>query len=161
MMHINKTIPLLLLFVSLLFSCKKQQDDAGSESYDMLALVNNLRAQGCQCGTVFMPPVKALVWNDTLVRAALEHASDMVVNGYFSHISPSGTSPIQRTMVLGYSGNYVTENIAKGYATVADVMAAWVKSEEHCKAMMDSAHSDMGAAGDRTYWVQEFGSNRQ
>lgn len=34
---------------------------------------------------------------------------------------------------------------------------AWKKSEDHCKAMMDSLYVDFGAARYNTIWVQEFG----
>jgi uncharacterized protein YkwD len=107
-----------------------------------------------------MPPVKPLTWNDTLATAALAHARDMDANNYFNHISPTGTSPIQRAMALGYTGNYVTENIAKGYTSLGPLMEAWQQSEGHCKAIMDSLQTDMGAANVNTYWVQEFGSKR-
>jgi uncharacterized protein YkwD len=84
----------------------------------------------------------------------------MDANNYFSHISPSGTSPIQRTMAWGYSGNYVSENIARGFSSLEPVMEAWRKSEDHCKAMMDSLDTYMGAANVNSYWVQEFGAYR-
>ena len=74
-----------------------------------------------------------------------------------SHISPGGTSPIQRAIVKGYTGKDVLENIAKGYTSIEPLMQAWQQSEEHCKAMMDSLQTEMGAANVNTYWVQEFG----
>jgi uncharacterized protein YkwD len=126
----------------------------------MLTAVNTIRQAGCTCGVEYMPPVKALTWNDTLMQAALEHARDMNARNYFSHISPGGTSPIQRAMALGYTGNYVMENIGRGYSSTEQVLEAWLKSEAHCRAMMDSGHTEMGAANVNTYWVQEFGSWR-
>jgi uncharacterized protein YkwD len=107
-----------------------------------------------------MPPVKPLTWNDTLAAAAMAHARDMDAKNYFNHISPTGTSPIQRATALGYTGNYVTENIAKGYTSLELLMDAWEKSESHCRAMMDSLQTEMGAGNVNTYWVQEFGSYR-
>ena len=161
MYTVNKNSHLILVIIVLfLQACKKETTSNWNDKAGMLTAVNTLRAKGCTCGTVFMPPVAALTWNDTLALAAKAHADDMVAQGYFSHISPSGTSPIQRAMVLGYLGNYVTENIAKGYTSMADVMDAWIKSESHCQAMMDSLQTEMGAANTGTYWVQEFGSHR-
>ena len=152
---------ILVIIVLFLQACKKETTTANwNDKAGMLTAVNTLRTKGCTCGTDFMPPVAELTWNDTLALAAKAHADDMVAQGYFSHISPSGTSPIQRAMLLGYFGNYVTENIAKGYTSMAGVMDAWVKSESHCKAMMDSLQTEMGAANTGTYWVQEFGSHR-
>jgi uncharacterized protein YkwD len=156
----TSTCLLLITITCMLFACKKEKTAGPDDKDTMLMQVNTLRAQGCTCGTTYMPPVKLLKWNDTLALAAKAHATDMVANGYFSHISPSGTAPIQRTMALGYSGNYVTENIAKGYTDLHAVTDAWLKSETHCKAMMDSLQTEMGMAVVNTYWVQEFGSRR-
>src|SRR3954464_4369082 len=146
----------LIIIITLLAACRKDATITRDIKEEMLTAVNILRQTGCTCGDTYMPPVKPLGWNDTLAMAALAHARDMDAHNYFSHISPGGTSPIQRTMALGYAGNYVTENIAKGFTELAPVMEAWQKSDDHCKAMMDSMHTDMGAANINSYWVQEF-----
>jgi uncharacterized protein YkwD len=138
-------------------ACKKDAHIERDIKDEMLAAVNTLRQSGCTCGSTQMPPVRPLVWNETLAEAALAHARDMDANNYFNHISPAGTSPIQRAMVKGYTGEYVSENIAKGYTSIDPLMKAWQQSEEHCKAMMDSLQTEMGAANVNTYWVQEFG----
>lgn len=143
--------------LALLPACRKEAHVERAVKSEMLAAVNILRQSGCTCGSTPMPPVKPLVWNDTLALAALAHARDMDANDYFSHISPGGTSPVQRAIMHGYSGKYVTENIAKGYTAITPLMQAWQQSEEHCKAMMDSLQTVMGAANVNTYWVQEFG----
>jgi uncharacterized protein YkwD len=147
--------------IALLPACRKETPAVERNiKTGMLAAVNAIRQAGCTCGAAYMPAVKPLTWNDTLATAALAHARDMDARNYFSHISPGGTSPIQRTMALGYSGNYVTENIGRGYSSTEQVLEAWLKSEAHCRAMMDSGHTEMGAANVNTYWVQEFGSYR-
>ncbi|MBO9204958.1 MULTISPECIES: CAP domain-containing protein [Niastella] len=150
----------LAIIIVFLPACHKDTNVVRTVKEEMLAAVNALRQTGCTCGNTFMPPVKPLQWNDTLAKAAQAHARDMDANNYFSHISPGGTSPIQRTMALGYAGNYVTENIARGYAELGPVMTAWEISEDHCKAMMDSLQTELGAGNINTYWVQEFGSRR-
>jgi uncharacterized protein YkwD len=141
----------------LLASCKKQAADQGRLLPEMTDTVNELRSRGCRCGADSMPPVSPLTWNAQLASAAAEHATDMYVNNYFSHISPQGTSPIQRAQQAGYTGSYVGENIAKGYTTINDVMLAWKNSEAHCKAMMDTLYKEFGAYEYNGYWVQEFG----
>jgi uncharacterized protein YkwD len=150
----------LVVVIVLWPACRKETTVERSIKAEMLAAVNTLRQAGCTCGATYMPPVKPVIWNDTLEAAALAHARDMDANNYFNHISPNGTSPIQRAIVLGYAGNYVTENIAKGYTSLGPLMEAWQQSDSHCKAMMDSLQTDMGAANVNTYWVQEFGSKR-
>ena len=147
----------LVAVIVLMPACRKENHVERTVKSEMLTAVNALRQSGCNCGSTQMPVVKPLRWNDTLAQAALAHARDMDANNYFSHISPGGTSPIQRAIMLGYSGKYVTENIAKGYTSIEPLMQAWLQSEEHCKAMMDSAQTAIGAANVNSYWVQEFG----
>ena len=149
-----------IFLIALLAACRKEAAVTRDIKAEMLTAVNTLRQTGCTCGDTFMPPVKPVQWNDTLAMAALAHALDMDAHNYFSHISPGGTSPIQRTMALGYSGNYVTENIARGFSSVQPVMEAWIISADHCKAMMDPSQTEMGAGNVNTYWVQEFGYYR-
>jgi uncharacterized protein YkwD len=148
---------ILIAVMALWPACKKETNIERNIKDEMLAAVNTLRQSGCNCGSTQMPAVKPLVWNELLAEAALVHARDMDANNYFSHISPGGTSPIQRAIVKGYTGKYVSENIAKGYTSIEPLMKAWQQSEEHCKAMMDSLQTEMGAANVNTYWVQEFG----
>jgi uncharacterized protein YkwD len=139
-------------------SCKK--DSALPEGRllpEMADSVNLLRSRGCRCGTDSMPPAPPLTWNAQLGAAAAAHAKDMYVRNYFSHISPEGSSPIQRAQQAGYTGSYVGENIAKGYASISDVMPAWRMSEAHCKAMMDTLYKEISACEYGGYWVQEFG----
>jgi uncharacterized protein YkwD len=147
----------LAVAIVLMPACRKENHLERNVKSEMLTAVNALRQSGCTCGSTQMPAVKPLIWNDTLARAALAHARDMDAGNYFSHLSPGGTSPVQRAIALGYSGEYVTENIARGYTSIEPVMQAWLQSEEHCRAMMDSAQTVMGAANVNTYWVQEFG----
>lgn len=152
---------LLAAMVALLLTggCRKQEDAPVTTlpQVDMLNAVNAVRASGCTCGTDSMPPVLPLTWNDTLAQAAAAYALDMYTRNFFSHISPEGTSPIQRAQATGYSGKYVGENIAEGYSDLSSVMKAWLQSEEHCKALMDTLYREMGAGRADGYWVQEFG----
>ena len=152
---INFCIVLSLLFE---LSCKKSDmTTTGRLELSMLDSVNKLRGKGCRCGTDTMPPVRYLIWNNALASAAQAHAQDMYNNNYFDHISPNGSSPIQRAQNAGYTGQYIAENIAEGYGNIADVMSAWKSSPDHCKAMMDPLYIEMGAYSCGSYWVQEFG----
>lgn len=155
----RKKITLLaaIFLVMSFVACKKDVIPSQDLSVTMLEKVNKLRSTGCKCGTEFMPPVRQLVWNIQLAAAAQNHANDMFNKNYFDHISPTGSIPIQRAQQAGYTGTYVMENIGHGYATIDAVFDAWQESESHCRAMMDSMHTAMGAANEGTYWVQEFG----
>jgi uncharacterized protein YkwD len=148
----------VMLSVYMEYGCRKTEVLVTQDLHVvMLNAVNKLRETGCQCGTIYMPPVPDLVWNDTLGLAAQDHLNDMYHNNYFSHIAPDGSSPVQRAQELGYTGDYVGENIARGYNSLDDVMNAFVASQDHCQAMMDTLYMEMGAARLGSYWDQEFG----
>jgi uncharacterized protein YkwD len=157
--NMKKTIAFaLLLSIDGSIGCSKTGAPVTQDLHIvMLNAVNQLRRTGCQCGTVFMPPAADLQWNDTLESAAQSHLNDMYYHDYFGHIAPDGSSPIQRAQDLGYTGDYVGENIARGYNSVEEVMGAWKNSADHCQAMMDSLYKEMGAARLNDYWDQEFG----
>jgi len=104
-----------------------------------------------------MPPVPELVSNSVLAQTALNHAHDMNVRNYFSHISPEGTSPIQRASTLGYTGNSVGEVIARNYDNPVEVVNGWKNSIDHCKAMMSSDYIEMGAGKSDKVWVANLG----
>ncbi|HYC86830.1 MAG TPA: CAP domain-containing protein [Chryseosolibacter sp.] len=122
--------------------------------------INALRKEGCTCGTEWMAPVNTLTWNLILEKTALDHATDMYTNNYFDHLSPTGTSPIQRAHNNGYSGDYVGEVIARKYFTAKDVVEAWQASESHCRALMDSLYNEMGGARKEDYWVVNLGKSK-
>lgn len=126
----------------------------------LLDKINALRSSGCQCGAQYMAPANALAWNDTLATTAASYAKEMYTHNFFSHISPSGTSPIQRAAAAGYQGDYVGEDIARGYATTSEVVEAWKNSEEHCIAMMDTLYKEAGGGKYGTYWVLDLGRNK-
>jgi uncharacterized protein YkwD len=119
------------------------EDDPGSEDVrtQLHEEINELRTNGCTCGTQWMSPVKALEWNVILEQAASDHAADMYTNNYFDHISPNGKSPIDRAKDAGYSGDYTGEVIARKYYNANNVVAAWHQSESHCRALVDLGRS--------------------
>lgn len=154
---VSGLISSIIITFSLLTGCSKDVEIVEDLSVGMLAEVNKVRSEGCQCGSDFIPPVPAMKWNSSLEYAADRHVKDMYYNNYFSHISPDGKSPAQRAMEAGYYGQLVGENIARGYDLIKNVVNGWKSSESHCKAMMDSLYSEMGAARYKDYWVMDMG----
>jgi len=152
-------IGIIMLWMCIcVFSCRKNiTAPNGVMQYALLDSVNALRSKGCNCDTTPMPPAVKLVWNNSLAQAAKAHATDMYTNNYFSHIAPDGSSPIQRAEAAGFTGQYVGENIAEGYTTIASVMLAWKNSPDHCMTMMDTLYIEMGAYSYNGYWVEDFG----
>ncbi|MFD1255622.1 CAP domain-containing protein [Mucilaginibacter terrae] len=129
---------------------------------EFLNRINKVRQQGCKCGTVYMPPVGPLVWNDVLTDAAEGHAKDMSKRSYFSHTGKNGSSIEDRIKTAGYTYNgyksfAIGENIAFGQETIAEVSNGWFKSVGHCKNLMNADFKEIGIAEYNKYWVQDFG----
>lgn len=100
-----------------------------------------------------------------LHRAAQKHSEDMATQNYFSHVSPSGSTPAQRVSKEGYQWESVSENIAAGYSTVEDVVNGWVNSPGHfqnilCSSCTHTGISKVTAIDSQwgTYYTQVFAS---
>ena len=132
----------------------------------VLDLVNAARAQGRTCGATAYAAAPALTLNAQLGQAAQGHAADMAAQNYFSHTSKDGRTFSQRITNAGYTPyRTIGENIAAGQTTPQAVVDGWLKSEGHCRNIMNPAFKELGVgyayAGTSTYkhyWVQDFGA---
>ncbi len=165
-------ITLLLTIVFTLPSCLDdfEVNDVDNTVYEdapenvssakVLSLVNDYRANGCNCGGTHYPPVPEVHWNSKLAKAALDHSVDMHNNNYFSHTGLDGSTPGDRIARAGYIWWTVGENIAKGYPSEEAVVQAWIDSPGHCKNIMNGEFREMGLGTSGPYWTQEFGLSR-
>ena len=137
--------------------------NAGWNAENVVAyLVDEARATGRMCGDQYFPAVAPLTYNRQLGAAAHEHAMDMQTNGYFSHTSRDGRQVRERTRHAGYRNQAVAENIARGQQTAEHVVAAWLKSPDHCQNIMSADFDEVGVGvanedGPRPIWVLNFG----
>ena len=155
--------------VALVANASSVPCDAPSGNFQdtMLAMVNNSRRSARQCGIASMPVVPQVTWNDQLAVAAAVHANDMVATNIFSHTGSDGLSVADRSLAAGYDWRAVGENIAAGQRDVAEVHQGWLDSPGHCRNIMNSIYTEIGAAcvsSDSTdfgsYWVVVFGDQR-
>ncbi|MFD8995831.1 CAP domain-containing protein [Streptomyces abikoensis] len=97
-----------------------------------------------------------------LTAAAQKHSDDMAEEHFFSHTGPDGAGPGSRISAAGYHWDAYGENIARGQATPAAVMDAWMRSAGHRENILDCAFREMGvgvATGpEGPFWTQDFGS---
>ena len=98
--------------------------------------------------------------NDRLHAAALAHSVDMAEQRYFSHTSLDGSSLRDRIDRQGYSWRMIAENIAMGYRTPESVVDGWMNSAGHRANILNCDLAEIGVGHDRTYWTQNFGSQR-
>lgn len=82
--------------------------------------------------------------NTKLNLAAKLKLKDMQDKKYWSHSSPSGTSPFYWIDQVKYNYHYAGENLARGFTNVNDAMKAWMASPSHKKNILNPAYRDTG-----------------
>ena len=126
----------------------------------VLALVNQARAQGADCGSKgSFGPTDALAADPALRCAAQMHSLDMYERDYFDHVNPDGQQPWDRMELAGYTWRQAGENIASGAADAEAVIAQWMSSPGHCANIMSSDFVHIGIGGhlEARLWTQTFG----
>ena len=125
--------------------------DAQQTSYEkeVVRLVNEARRNN---------GIGELTYNWELSRVARYKSQDMRDNGYFSHTSPTYGSPFRMIKSFGISYRTAGENIAKGQASPAAVVNAWMSSPGHRANILNPAFTEIGVGyvADGRYWTQMF-----
>ncbi|MDC0717609.1 CAP domain-containing protein [Nannocystis bainbridge] len=132
---------------------------------DVLALVNQRRAEGANCGAQGnFGPAGPLSMDPALRCAARMHSKDMSDRDFFDHTNPDGEPPWDRMGKAGY-GSYSNagENIAGGSPDAAGTMDQWMNSDGHCANIMNPAFEHIGVGyypgGQWGHlWTQVFGA---
>ena len=107
-----------------------------------------------------LPPLRA---NTLLDRSAQGWTQAMVANDQFTH----GSDFSARITQAGFRWAAAGENIASGFETPAQVVAAWMASTGHCQNILDPSFSQIGVgvvsrpvggvAGGAATWTTDFG----
>ena len=100
-----------------------------------------------------------------LDRSAQAWTKTMVNSNIFEHGSDRAFS--NRLLAVGFNWEESGENIATGYLTPRDVVAAWMASTGHCQNILNPDYIWMGTgevdspisdwAADPATWTQDFG----
>ncbi|MFF9674918.1 CAP domain-containing protein [Streptomyces eurythermus] len=119
---------------------------------EVLKLVNDERAKA---------GLGALAANSALTGLAEAFSDDMAARGFFSHTDPDGRSPWDRAARAGVTG-LGAENIGRGQADAAAVLAAWMDSPENRANILNPGFTTFGAGvhlgPGGPWWTLEFGS---
>ena len=96
-----------------------------------------------------------------LAYAARVQSGYMARTGRFSHTGAGGSTFVARVTKAGYAGA-LSENIAWGYRSGAQVVAAWMKSPGHRANILNCKAKAVGvgavfAANGNPYYTQDFG----
>lgn len=131
---------IVMVFISFFpLSAWLSPDLAVQESKKVIALTNDLRV-GLK--------LPALTENSKLTQAAANKVGDMLMNQYFAHVSPSGIDLANWIKKVGYGYVMAGENLAMGFNTAPELMAAWEKSPTHYANLTDPNFQDIGVAMD-------------
>lgn len=82
--------------------------------------------------------------NSKLASAAQAKANDMASRNYWSHNTPEGNPPWVFITNAGYSYTTAGENLAYGYNTSSDTIAAWMASQGHRDNILKSSYTEVG-----------------
>ena len=134
------------------------------ELEQLLALINEQRAEGYECASGYQPPVGPLTADGRLNWAAQMHAEDMDAAGVLSHDTPPGavhfapgTSPGERIVQSGYLAAAWGENIAWGQTTPEEVLNDWLASTAgHCEGLMSGSYVHAGLGKSGSYWTLDM-----
>lgn len=125
---------------------------------DSLLLLTNIERQA--------NGANLLTISSELSQAAAQKAEDMFRNDYWAHNSPDGKTPWMFIKDSGYDYVYAGENLARGFSSAEDIVAAWMASPNHRANMLSSNYKDVGFAvvtgklkgEDTVLIVEEFGN---
>jgi uncharacterized protein YkwD len=120
---------------------------------EVLRLVNVERGKA-GCGRLRM--------DEHLRKAARDFSALMAAKDFFSHVSPDGSSFVDRIARAGYPRSAAAaENIAVGYSDPAAVMKGWMNSTGHRENILNCSLKAIGVGlayrRSTPYWTQDFG----
>lgn len=128
---------------------------------DLIALTNKARVDN---------KLSPLSTSNLLTEAAQAKAEDLKSKNYFDHFRPGdGKKPWDFIEEAGYRWKVAGENLARGYQTSGQVVAAWMASDTHRKNILNGRYEEIGIATIEgikdgvpiTITVQMFGTARQ
>jgi uncharacterized protein YkwD len=85
-----------------------------------------------------------LKYNSILSQSAVKKAEDMFTNNYWSHTSPSGTTPWDFFKSAGYQYSLAGENLARDFYDTESLIKAWMNSPTHKANIINSKYQEIG-----------------
>jgi len=103
----------------------------------------------------------ALTVDEELTVASVRQSHYMAATGDFGHFGWRGSTFRSRSLAAGYPA-VAGENVAYGFSSSAEVMAAWMASPPHRQNILNCAARSFGAGVQQAvngtyYWTQVFG----
>jgi uncharacterized protein YkwD len=141
----RKTVDWLIVGVALLAAASPARADEAAERRARAEIAELIGEERARHGAPQLDRVPSLG------RAATAHAADMVVRGFFSHLSPEGSRLIDRVRATGYLDGWTTWEVGEVLAwgdgelgTPATAMRLWLESPPHRRAVNRRAYRELG-----------------
>ena len=103
-----------------------------------------------------LPPLK---WDETLHRAALQHAGMMAARASISHQYPGELDLAGRGRAAGAKFTVIAENVAEAWSA-PEIHDAWMQSPDHRANLLDPRVDSVGISvmrrGNQLYAVEDF-----
>jgi uncharacterized protein YkwD len=115
--------------------------NASKVQFRMLDSVNSLRTAA---------GVNPVQMNAQLTAASATHSRDMSKQNRPWHFGSDGSSPIDRALRAGYTGQMLGEAISETYETELETLAAWMIEPGTREVLLDKGAVNMGFS-----WYQE------
>lgn len=140
-------IILVMLFTNVAMAKNASEDAQGSQEYELLYLINELRiSEG-------LYPVSRFSALDEAAKVRAEELGEV-----YSHRRPDGSDCFSVLDEFSIPYHTAAENIASGSRTARDVMDVWYESDGHRMSMLDGSfrHAGIGYESRGNYWAQIF-----
>jgi uncharacterized protein YkwD len=141
----RKTVDWVIVAAALLSAASPAQADDAAERRARLTISELIAEERARHGAPQLERVPSLG------RAATAHAADMVVRGFFSHLSPEGSRLLDRVRATGYLDGWVTWEVGEVLAwgdgelgTPAAALRLWLESPSHRRAICRRAYRELG-----------------
>jgi LysM repeat protein len=139
-----------------LANAKKTPQTSLPSPYDVIALVNQLRAAN---------GLPAYNTNGALMASAQAHSDYQASTGSITHTGSGGSTPKSRAAAAGYGGGatiYISENIYGGSNASANQAVTWWQGDSlHLNTMLGASYVDAGAGvasdGSVVYFTLDVG----
>jgi len=165
MKNFTPKLLLLVLFISVLSSCSKEDDGIYFEKEEVIELTNNISYTDIEAtildllnehrASKRLNPLSPL---DIISKESSNHTNYMITNGEISHNNFK-----ERAAFLIENANAISvgENVAYGYSTAKGVMTGWLNSESHRLTIENPSYTNFGISiktnnDNRNYFTTMF-----
>ena len=89
--------------------------------------------------------LQPLVLNESLNSSALDKCNHMVLNDYWSHIAPDGTTPWY--FIRNHTRyHHASENLGNNFNSASELVNSWMLSPSHRSAIVNVNYTQVGYA---------------